>query len=166
MRHDQKFMPGPGQHNLKSSFETNKDHRRGYTFGASNDTYAKVYNECLPEKKGWTDPGLYKIDSFADKVKSGRKRIFFGEKCYEGVEKINLQSPGPGQYQDDKTESINKFGSYTNGKYHNSGAQNFAQGPRKTFMDAAEKHSKRGHPGPGQYKDGLDMQKRRNPSND
>lgn len=33
-------------------------------------------------------------------------------------------------------------------------------------MDAAEKSSKRGHPGPGNYKDGLDMQKERNPSND
>ena len=33
-------------------------------------------------------------------------------------------------------------------------------------MDTAEKTSKKGHPGPGQYKDGLDMQKERNPSND
>lgn len=115
-------MPGPGSHNLKSSFEANKAHRRGYTFGASNETYAKVYNACLPEKKGWTDPGLYKIESFADKVKSGKKKIFFGERCYEGVEKIDLQSPGPGQYHEDKSESINKFGKYINGKYHNSGA--------------------------------------------
>ena len=96
MRLEQRLMPGPGSHNLRSSFEANKSHRKGYTFGASNETYAKVYNKCLPEKKGWTDPGLYNINSFADNVKSGKKRIFFGEKIYEGTEKAELQSPGPG----------------------------------------------------------------------
>lgn len=105
---------------MRSSFDSNRSAKKGFTFGASNKTYEKVFNRCLPENKGWTDPGLYNIESFADKVKSGKKRIYFGEKCHNSLERSHVKSPGPGTYQDDKTESINKVGKYTNGKHMNS----------------------------------------------
>lgn len=100
IRLDQKLHPGPGAHKMRSSFESNKSDKKGFTFGASNQTYEKVYNECLPEKKGWTDPGMYNIASFADKVKTGKKKIFFGERCYSSQEKKEVRSPGPGTYND------------------------------------------------------------------
>jgi hypothetical protein len=105
---------------LRSSFESNKSTNKGFTFGASNKTYEKVYNECLPEKKGWTEPGLYNIASFADKVKTGKKKIFFGEKCYESLERKKVKSPGPGSYNDTHTESLNRVGKYSNSKHLNS----------------------------------------------
>lgn len=79
---EQKFAPSPGSHNIASFVEMNQKRGKGHTFGASNETYAKVYNEAAPENKGWTDPGLYNIKSFADNIKSGRKKIFFGERTH------------------------------------------------------------------------------------
>jgi hypothetical protein len=93
---------------------------RGCSFGASNEVYAKVYNEADLPDKGWTDPGLYNIASFADNIKSGKKRIFFGERTYQGLEKRDLHMPGPGAYNDNNYEGINKFGTYVNTKHKNS----------------------------------------------
>ena len=44
----------------------NKSHSKGKTFGISHEAYNKVYNKALPEKKGWTEPGMYTIKSFVD----------------------------------------------------------------------------------------------------
>ena len=94
------------------------------------------------ERKGWTEPGLYTLAGFADLVKSGKKKIFFGERCYDPDKKSNSRErryrsgsssldknnrrsreryvsddPGPGHYDDTKYESINKFGTYLNTKH-------------------------------------------------
>lgn len=87
-------MPSPGSHNIQSFVEINQQKSKGYTFGASNEDYAKVYNKALPEKKGWTDPGLYNIKSFADNIQEGKRRIYFGSRNASSLEKNNI--PGPG----------------------------------------------------------------------
>ena len=99
--------------------------------------YAKVYNEAAPPEKGWTDPGLYNIKSFADNVKSGRKKIFFGGRPHSRVEARDEKLPGPGAYNDNDYEGINKIGVYANTKHRNSLAPNFLKGKRKTFAEEA-----------------------------
>ena len=151
---EHKFSPSPGSHNIASFVDKNQSHGKGYSFGASNEVYAKVYNEAAPEKKGWTDPGLYTIKSFADNVKSGRKRIFFGGRTHSRAEERDEKLPGPGAYNDNDYEGINKIGVYTNTKHKNSLAPNFLKGKRKTFAEEAQfKAIKSKVPGPGAYKD-------------
>lgn len=75
--------------------------------------------------------------------------------------------PGPGSYNDNDYEGINKFGTYTNTKHKNSLAPNFLKGERKTFLDEAQHQAiKSKVPGPGAYKDELRISKERNPVND
>ena len=70
------------------------------------------------ERKGWTEPGLYTLAGFADIVKSGKKKIFFGERCFDNSRDRQKSSslekkkryvsnePGPGQYSP-KVFSVN-----------------------------------------------------------
>lgn len=72
-------MPGPTRYNLKTKFEANKFHGVGPSFGIAHNHYDKVYNEASPPKGGWTEPGLYNIDSFVElKKKDNRKMTFIG----------------------------------------------------------------------------------------
>ena len=74
--------------------------------------------------------------------------------------------PGPGTYNDNDYEGINKYGTYSNTKHKNSLAAKFLKGDRNTFADDAQfKAIKSKVPGPGAYKDELRMSKERNPVN-
>lgn len=175
----EKEKPPPGHYTIASNFETNKMHSKGYSFGISKEAYEKVQHmgplgkQQENERKGWTEPGLYTLAGFADIVKSGKKKIFFGERCYdnprdrqasnslEKKKRYTSNEPGPGQYDDDKYEGLNKYGNYSNSKHQNSLAQNFSQGKRKTFMEV-----KSMTPGPGTYDDGLNISRERNPVTD
>lgn len=46
--------------------------------------------------------------------------------------------PGPGAYNDNDYEGLNKIGKYANTKHKNSLAQNFMKGKRKTFAEEAQ----------------------------
>lgn len=59
-------MPSPDKYNLLSTFDQNKLHSKGSSFGINHQYYKKVYNKCLPETKGWTEPGCYNIKSFVE----------------------------------------------------------------------------------------------------
>lgn len=59
-------IPCPTAYNLRTRFEANKRYGVGPSFGISHSHYDKVFNETSPPKGGWTEPGLYNIDSFVD----------------------------------------------------------------------------------------------------
>ena len=135
---DEANRPPPGQYTIASNFETNKQHSKGYSFGISKEAYEKVQHmgplgkQQENERKGWTEPGLYTLAGFADIVKSAKKKIFFGERCFDNSRDRQKSSslekkkryvsnePGPGQYDDDKYEGLNKYGNYLNSKHQNS----------------------------------------------
>ena len=73
----QRDMPSPNKYNLVSSFDENKMHYKGTSFGINHQYYRSVYNECLPEKKGWTEPGMYNIKSFVEINKDDGKKVTF-----------------------------------------------------------------------------------------
>jgi len=113
-------IPGPTRYNLKTKFEVNKMHGVGPSFGISHSHYEKVYNEASPTKHGWTEPGLYNIDSFVElKKKDNRKMTFAGRTPSQGDYK-EARKPGPGHYNDHIAEGINKLGVYARGNHKNS----------------------------------------------
>lgn len=116
MKACQRDLPAPNNYELASSFEQNKNHNKGNSFGITHDHYKKVYNKCLPEKKGWTEPGLYNIRSFVDINKQDSKKLSFGARR----EFIPSKTPGPGHYKENEREALNRFGRYANGKNKNS----------------------------------------------
>jgi hypothetical protein len=42
--------------------------KSGYTFGINRSFYDNVFNEANKPKTGWTEPGLYNLDSFVDDI--------------------------------------------------------------------------------------------------
>lgn len=127
-------MPPPNQYNLASTFERNRTHNKGSSFGMTHEIYRQVYNECLPEKKGWTEPGMYNIKSFVDINKHDGRKMTFGLR----LEGSPSKTPGPGHYRDDEKEGMNEYGTYSNGKNKNSKSRKFSKDKRRTFMDSKE----------------------------
>lgn len=127
-------MPSPNRYKLASTFDENKMHDRGSSFGINHQFYKKVYNECLPEAKGWTEPGCYNIKSFVDINKANSRKMTFGAR----IEGTPTKGPGPGEYQDYENESLNPVGRYSNGKNKNSGSRVFSKDKRRPFVDAKE----------------------------
>lgn len=130
----QRDMPAPNKYNLTSSFDQNREHNKGNSFGMTHGIYQKVYNECLPEKKGWTEPGMYNIKSFVDINKQDRRKMSFGVR----LECSPSQNPGPGHYKDDEKEGMGRYGTYSNGKNRNSMSRRFSKDKRRTFTDSKE----------------------------
>lgn len=109
-------------------------HFKGSSFGINHQFYQKVYNKCLPEAKGWTEPGIYNIKSFVEINKSDRKRMTFGAR----LEPSPNKAPGPGHYQDYENEALSSVGRYSNGKNKNSMSRVFSKDKRRTFVDSKE----------------------------
>jgi hypothetical protein len=89
-------MPGPTNYNIDSTFEINKKHDKGKSFGISGKAYEKVYNETNPPIMGWTEPGMYHIASFTDIIITNNKKMSFGQRISSSVESRDSRSPGPG----------------------------------------------------------------------
>ena len=149
-----KEQPDPGTYDIMTIFDKNIRHKKGHTFGINHSYYMKLYSEQLINTKaGWTDPGAHDIKSFVDIKRIDRRKFTFGSRLNTSPK----QSPGPGEYKEDETESLNKVGRYTNYKYRNSGSRNFSKGRRKTFMEVRS-----ATPGPGTYKEVLRISKEKN----
>ena len=130
---------------MKSEFDTNVETEKGHTFGIGHKYYDKVYNDANAPRGGWTEPGLYNIETFVDNIK--KKNIKFGSRVnliVEDQQKKNF--PGPGYYKDNEKEGINKYGHYANSKHKNSGVHKWAKAIEKKKM-------KQSTPGPGAYED-------------
>jgi len=94
--------------------------KAGHTFGINRKYYDKVYNEANKPKQGWTEPGLYDLNTFVDNMH--KKKMAFGKRLTtteEDHKKINF--PGPGSYND-KGTAINFYGNYVSSNLRNSGA--------------------------------------------
>ena len=154
-------MPAPNRYNLRTDFDYNKSHNKGHTFGITSEAYAKVYCEASPTKKGWTEH-LYNVPSFVDIVNGNRRKMTFGGRSSQTSEPRSRDagSPGPGHYDDDKIEGINKIGHYVLGTHKNSLARNWSKGARVTEFNKTCSRT----PGPGSYDDGLDISKSKDPN--
>ena len=80
--------------------------KSGYTFGINRKFYEKVFNEADKPKGGWTEPGLYNLDSFVDNIQ--KKKMKFGSRLTGNNEDHNkINFPGPGTYNDINGTAIN-----------------------------------------------------------
>jgi len=89
--------PDSGTYNIKSQFNEKGSKKSGYCFGINRSFYDKVFNEANQPQQGWTEPGLYNLDTFVDNL--SKKRMKFGGRLStteEDHHKINF--PGPGTY--------------------------------------------------------------------
>jgi hypothetical protein len=68
-----------------------------------------------------------------DIANESKRKIVIGQKLSVSPSKDN--QIGPGQYNDNEVEGINKIGRYFNTKHESSKAQNFSKGKRKAFVD-------------------------------